>query len=303
MKNCHSCEGRNLGWIPASAGMTTISGNMNPTPEQEAIINFLLRIYGDILEIEEKFSLIVGGGDKRARIEYFHDAVRAFSSGNFALQSKRLKVENLAYDLRCLEFIQQMPLSPFREDGEKLSPQKKLINLGENEISTSFRPDRETKYRLAELYQNYAVLFAALLKPAADRDYKERTEHGNEAVKDAHAMMQQIAKNADIDRLASLAQHIENNALREMIFSHLQKGKHKKQEETNALLASLKIMVEKIDKDIKDVDKAHGDFAMSQLKIFENSKDLLKKMAKQGMNIIGKFVENAIAESRRQMGR
>ena len=44
-------------------------------------------------------------------------------------------------------------------------------------------------------------------------------------------------------------------------------------------------------------------YALAQLGIFEGSKDLLKKMASQGMNLVGKFVENAMAESRKDIGR
>ncbi len=48
--------------------------------EQESIVQLLTRIYSDIRDIEEEFELLVGDNDFRPRIEYFHDAVRAFSA-------------------------------------------------------------------------------------------------------------------------------------------------------------------------------------------------------------------------------
>ena len=235
---------------------------------QSAIITLLTRIYEDIVAIEERFGLIVGCGDMRPRIDYFHDAIRAFTSENSAMQKQRLSVELLAYDLRCLRYIQQMPLSPFKKDGQNLSSSQSLITIDAGLPVATNRPDRETRMRLVELYQNYAVMFAALLKPAADRDYFARTEELNEEVEDIIVLIQKLGIKADASKVTTLKNQI-------------------KQKDTR----------------IKSVDKAHGDFAMAQLGIFEESKDMLKKLAAQGTNLVGKFVESAIQETRRQMGR
>jgi hypothetical protein len=232
------------------------------------IIALLTRIYEELLVIEGKFGLMVGDGDMRQRIDYFHDAVRAFSSDNSALQQQRLSVELLEYDLRCLRYIQKMPLSPFKKNGESLSPNQSLIAVNAGLPTMSNSPDRDTRSRLVELYQNYSVLFAALLKPAADRDFFARTEEYNEEVQEIIAIIQQMEA----------------------------KGKPE-------IIANLKAQIKQKDANIKSIDKAHLSFAMNQLGIFEDSKDLLKKLATQGTNLIGKFVENAITETRRQMGR
>jgi len=280
---------------------------MNQHSAQEAIITLLNRIYADVVGIEERFGLIVGGGDIRPRIDYFHDAIRAFTSPDAKIRETRLSVEMLAYDLRCLRYIQQMPLAPFRKDGENLAPTTAVVNAGEGLVAAANRPDRETRLRLVELYQNYAVMFAALLKPAADSDYLARTEALDEDVKDILAIIHQFETHlfetmADINIIAHRTQQLEEAELRFILTTFLHQQKHKNKDDVQKLIAHLKEHIRKKDKKIKDVDKAHGDFAMAQLGIFEESKDMLKKLAAQGMNVVGKFVENAISDTRRQMG-
>lgn len=271
-------------------------------PAQEAIITLLNRIYEELVGIEDNFALMVGGGDMRPRIDYFHDAIRAFTSPNISVREKRLSVEMLAYDLRCLRYIQQMPLSPFRKDGETLSPHTDIVASGSGLIATPKKPDRETKNRIIELYKNYAVMFAALLKPAADSDYLARTEALDEDVKDILAIIHQFETKMDLMVINHLIQQLEEDELRFILSSFLHQQKHKRKEDVQKLIAHLKEHIRKKDKKIKDVDNAHAAFATAQLGIFEDSKDMLKKMAAQGMNLVGKFVENAIAETRRQMG-
>ncbi len=273
-----------------------------PKPtEQEAIIALLTRIYADLLSIEEQFGLIVGVGDMRPRIDYFHDAVRAFTAGD--ANHKRLNVELLAYDLRCLRYIQQMPLAPFKHGGENLSPSQTIMTTTANITPSTARPDRETRARLVELYQNYAVMFAALLKPAADRDYQERTDSLNADAQDIHQLIQQFENKMDMNVIASLIQQLETNELRIILAHFIQQQKHKNKDDVKKLISHLKNQIKEKDKAIKSLDKEHMDFALAQLGIFEESKDMLKKLATQGMNLVGKFVENSIADTKRQMGR
>src|SRR5690606_15911414 len=84
--------------------------------EQDSLIQLLTRIYLDIVAVETEFKLMTGEGDFRPRIEYFHDAVRAFSSQDPAHMQPggRLSVELLAYDVSCLRFLASMPLAPFK---------------------------------------------------------------------------------------------------------------------------------------------------------------------------------------------
>jgi hypothetical protein len=219
--------------------------------EQKSIASLLTRIYQDILAIESEFGLLAGEGDFRPRIEHFHDAIRAFTSGD--TDSKRLSVEWLAYDLTCLRYLTSHPLASFKPHGH-LSPSTALVATPQT-VPGPRRPDRDTKERLGELYQTYAVLFAGLLKPFADRDWRDRVEEINE----------------NIERL------------------------HK--------IKDSKARVAARDKEIKAIDQAHMDYVLAQLGIFEAAKDMVKKMAASGMNLVGKFVESSLADAKRDLGR
>ncbi|NBO19604.1 MAG: hypothetical protein EBV03_10365 [Proteobacteria bacterium] len=79
--------------------------------------------------------------------------------------------------------------------------------------------------------------------------------------------------------------------------------KYKKKDNLIKLVAFLKSHMGKLDQQIAGIDAAHMNYVMAQLGIFEGSRDMLKKLAAQGMNLVGKFVQNAVAESKRDLGR
>ena len=83
----------------------------------------------------------------------------------------------------------------------------------------------------------------------------------------------------------------------------MQQQKFAKKDNLTKLMQFLKGHAKDKDKEIAAIEEAHMNYVMSQLGVFEGSKELLKKMAAQGMNLVGKFVENAIADSKREMGR
>lgn len=266
--------------------------------EQEQIVQLLTRIYFDIVKIETDFQLFIGEGDWRPRIEYFHDAVRAFTSG----EGTRLSVERLAYDVKCLRYIQSMPLSPFTPH-QDLSPHTDMVKVTPNSLAVKpARPDRATKEKLVDLYQHYAILFSALMKTYADNDFRERTETDHQDIGTIHTLIDQLDK-PNANQLADSIRHIEDDGLRHELQQFMESGKHKKTPEVKKLQTALKGTIKKKNKDIAGVEKAHMDYALAQLGIYEDSKDVVKKMAKSGMNLAGKFVENAMAETRREMGR
>ncbi len=274
----------------------------NHSKDSEAIISLLNRIYLDIVDIEQKYKLFAGCGDMRPRIDYFHDAVRAYTAGD--MNDKRLSVELLSYDLRCLRYIQQMPLSPFREGGENLSPTQEIMTTEGDLMATDSRPDRKIRTQISDLYQHYAVMFSALLKPAADHDYKDRIDELNNEAHDIQTIIQQFEKKTiDVNMAARLAQQLEQAELRIILVKFLQENKHKNKDDVKKLLGHLKNLVKQKDATIKTIENAHLKFASAQLVIFEESKDMLKKLATQGMNLVGKFVEASVADTKRQMGR
>src|SRR5690606_38521756 len=103
--------------------------------------------------------------------------------------------------------------------------------------------------------------------------------------------------------ISDIARHMEDDALRQEIATFLQEGGLKKTSSKEKLAASLKSHAQKKKKAVSNVEKAHMDYALAQLGIYEDSKEAVKKMAATGMNLAGRFVENAMAETRREMGR
>jgi hypothetical protein len=51
-----------------------------------------------------------------------------------------------------------------------------------------------------------------------------------------------------------------------------------------------------IKQEMQELDKAGMRFASSQLMVYEQSRDIVKKMAAQGMNIAGKHTAQTVAE-------
>ena len=277
--------------------------------QQDSIVKLLARIYMDICAIEEEFTLFVGDHDFRPRIEYFHDAVRAFTSQDAKHREPggRLSIELLSYDVSCLRYLASMPLSPFKPHGEILSPHSDMVAVKQGLTVKPKRPDRATKDRLGELYQTYATLFAALLKSTADRDYKTRVDDINQDVAEIKDLIQQLeglGQGKDsIHQLAAAAQHLSENELRQLMTAFLEQQKHRKKDDVKKLVQFLKTHAAGKDKLIAAIESAHMNYALAQLAIFEESKELLKKMAAQGMNLVGKFVADAVAKTQREMGR
>lgn len=277
--------------------------------EQEQITALLTRIHQEIMAIEEEHNLLAGEGDFRARIEYFHDAVRAFFAQDQAALADggRLSVEHLAYDVSCLRYLQAKPLAPFKPHGKTLSASTGVIDVAQSLTVAAKRPDRTLRERLSELYRHYAVLFAALLKPVADKDFMARTDSVNQDVAEMNTVAQELQKflknKGSLEALMAAVSHVEDPELHHALMTFLHAGKHKKHSDIEKLLAHLKGEKQRCDKQAAAIDKAHMQYAMSQLAIYEESKDMLKSLAGKGMNLVGKFVEASISQARREMGR
>jgi hypothetical protein len=279
--------------------------------EQDSITAMLTRIYMELVDIEQEHRLFVGEGDFRPRIEYFHDAVRAFSAHDDSARATggRLSVEMLAYDVECLRYIQSLPAAPFKPDGQPLAAGAELINVGKGQdlAAGPRRIDRTTRERISELYQHYSVLFAALLKPYADADYIDRTEELNHDVQDLNAIIDQVTALAEgkgsINTAMAAAAQMEDDKLHRLMMAYLQEKRFKSGPDTLKLTTALKSEIQKKNNQIKTIEQAHMNYALAQLGIYETSKDMLKTMAQKGMNLVGKFVEASIADTKRSMGR
>ncbi|NBX03053.1 MAG: hypothetical protein EBR02_03100 [Alphaproteobacteria bacterium] len=276
------------------------------TPEQDTIVSIISKIYDEIFDIEQEYKLLMGDGDFRPRIDYFHDAIRAFVSGT---AGERLSVEHLAYDIEGLRYLQATPLGVLRPHSTAGSPAVEVINVGFGQelAAAPKRLDRTGRSRLSELYQHYAVLFSALMKAGADEDFIARTEDLNQDVKEMNAIIAQIAALASgkgsVETAAALAGQVEDANLHKLIIAFLQQKRYTRSEDVHKLTEAIKREIYDKDKRIKGIDQAHMRYAMAQLAVYEASKDVLKSMAQKGMNLVGKFVEASVAQTRQDRSR
>ncbi len=266
---------------------------------QQALITLLNGIYNEIRPIEEKLSLRLDGSDFRPRIEYFHDAVRALTSG--AKAEQRLSVEFLAYDVAMLRSIQANPLLVPKET-RKLSPGTDMV------AGTAFEGHAgtgEIKSRLSELYKNYSVLFVALLSEKADHDYESKVNECNDEVKGLAAVEREakkaMGKSSGIDIETIIYENMDDPALIQKFLNQF--GNKRKGILADEAVKKLSDMMKSADKRIKKAEEAHFTFVTGQLAIYEMAKDVVKKMAMSGLNIVGSFVESAVREATRGGGR
>lgn len=268
------------------------------TDQISALISLMDRQYQEIRAIETDWQILGQQGDYRPRIEYYHDAVRALTAG-VELHSKesRLSVERLAYDAAMLRHIQGKPLTAGRADHHQ-SPHMDVALGGGS--SSSGQPDRELRQRLAQLYKDYTVIFVAIFAEKADRNADNRTEEINALVEDCHTVQELLNKLArgevTPEQVLHAVQHLENDKLRTALTQLLHNKKPKSQEIANGI-ATLKQATQAMDKEIKAIDQAAMSFSTTQLAVYEDAKDTVKRMANAGLNIAGKFVENAIAQA------
>ncbi len=275
------------------------------TPEHDSILSILARLYDEIYAIEDEYKLMMGDGDFRPRIDYFHDAIRAFVSGE---NPERLSVKMLAYDIEGLRYLQATPLGVLKPHHIG-SAQTTMINVGRGQELSSVpkRLDRAGRTRLGELYQHYAVLFSALLKAGADDDFIARSEDLNQDVKEMNAIINEIEKLANgkgsVETAAALAGQVQDANLHALIIRFLQEKRYSRSEDVQKLKDAIKKECAAKDKEIKEIDQAHMRYAMAQLAVYEGSKDVLKSMAQKGMNLVGKFVEASVSQTRQDRSR
>lgn len=261
--------------------------------DQTAIIQLLARFCDEIYAIEGEFHLYFNQADMRPRIDYFHDAIRAFMAERpNKEQQRRLHVENLAYDIQAMRYLTEKPLANLSGHAAQ-SPKTAIVAVEPALLAQSKKPDRAVKEQISELYKQYAMLFAALLKPTADVDYHERTEQMDEEVGNIKAIIDALRKGGAAE-IETLINHLENATLQDALIKFAGKSKGKQNAELPELLGKLKLTVQALDKNIKTIDTAHHLYATTQLTIYENAKDNLKKMMTSGLNLVGAFVEASI---------
>ena len=208
--------------------------------EQAAILELMAGKYAQILPIETEWQIRLKEGDMRPRVEHFHDAVRALTSGKADVYQKnsRLSVEHLAYDLGQLRIIQSKPLGNINRATEK-STGSQLVKKAEAGASYSKLPPQAVRAQLVSLYKDYTVFFAALFAEIADRNFQARSEAIDSSVEDLslveQVMQQLIAGKLTNAQAMEEMMHVERDDLRERLQQMLSSNQLSAREKQEAL--------------------------------------------------------------------
>jgi hypothetical protein len=269
--------------------------------EQAAIIELMHGKYSQLLALESEWGIRLHEGDWRPRVEHFHDAVRALTSGEADIYAKnsRLSVEQLAYDLGQLRQIQNKPIGLINKVTEK-SASSALVKQNEAGASVPKMPPQAVRGQLVSLYRDYMVFFAALFAQVANINYQSRMETMDNSVEDLarieQVMGQLVAGKISAAEAMAELMHVERDDLRERIQAMLARKQLTAREKQEAL--ALIGQIEKgMAEEQKKLEQSHLHYATAQLAVYEESKETIKRLQQQGLNLAGKFVENAMQQS------
>lgn len=270
--------------------------------EAEAVISIMHGQYDQIVAIESEWGVRFREGDMRPRIEYFHDAVRALTSGSEDPYAKhsRLSVEHLAYDVVQLRNIPARPIVKYQR--LDASPSGDLVVQGQGG-ARSAAPDRATKNQLAQLYKDYTVLFVALFAQTAEDNFQVRSDEVDNTVEDIALIDDMLNKIVSGEMTVAQAQamldQLENDQMREKLQLML-RSKQIGIAEKDQMTDQLGQLSSQLDDEKRKVEQAHLSYATGQLAVYEDAKETVKRLAGQGLNLAGKFVENAMSQAQGQ---
>lgn len=276
--------------------------------QQQALLTLINRIYSEIRTIEETYAIYARPGDFRPRIEYFHDAVRTYTQNatDGFERTGRLSVESLALDVYMLRQITEKPLVRHPELAIPLSPSTALtVPPTTSSASSRTRIDIGISSTLTEGYGHYALLFVALLSQPAERNYMNRLNETTNHIEIMHDLMQELlpkAVEAQINEDAFLA-GIADPELRTRLMAAIVTCKKHRRATNGEMLHVLEQANAAARNAITALEASHMRFASGQLVLYQHSQRIVKRMAEQGLNIVGEYVENAVREAQRDNGR
>lgn len=284
----------------------------DPTGKRDALTSIMNQTYDAIRALEMEYGLCIGDTDYRPRIEYFHDAVRILSQQPelMYLPRTRLSVEHLAYDLGCLRYLQERPLARLNHG----KPVPKMPSLPSNVMQLAPPQGSLTEHVgeqkplpptlrgvLAEHYRSYAVMFAALFAESANTNFQTRVAENDTGVEDiaqVEHMIRMVEQGmAPPEKVEEVIRTIENPQLRDQLIALLHDKAIKRKEKMNALRMMARQQIHGLDMDSKAMDKAHMSFLTGQMLMFQDAKDLVRKLSSQGLALAGQFLENAVAQA------
>lgn len=261
---------------------------------QEAVVKLITEQYQRIRPIEEEWGIRYAEADMRPRVEHFHDAVRALVGGTGDVgRGGRLSVEYLAYDLAQLRGIQDKPIGAINRMTQQ-SEAGAVVPVGAPAARRT--PDSKTRMELSALYVFYTLLYSALFAQVAGDGFKERSEQAESQMDDLVRIQQVLAQLVKGQITAREAEgelmHVERDDLREAMAAMVRKGSFSPADMMKAQ-GMISTIRQGLSQEKKTIEQAHMHYATAQLAIYEQSRDAVKKMAGQGLNLAGKFLEAA----------
>ncbi len=155
---------------------------------------------------------------------------------------------------------------------------------------------------LADAYDRYTVMFAAMTADTVDYHYKALLDDLDQQVIDVAALIREIealergGNKLELHQLERMVRELENEELKRRLLELLEK--YKADTSGNATLNATEAanqVMDEVDQQIDKLEQAHFDFLATQFTVYEESQDVVRKLAGQGLNIAGKFVEAAAA--------
>ena len=285
--------------IPSSAG--------RKDDRRDALIALMHRAYEDIRAIEAEARITVDDRDLRPRIEYFHDAVRALTEPPEAMYQPRTRlcIEWLTFDLNTLRFLQDKPLAKVNRSSV-MGTSQQVATRAEQPLA---HLPPHVKANLSAQYRTYTVFFAALFAEAVDKNFQARVSAKDGEVEDL-AQIEQMIKlleqgqgNVREEQVEELINHLDNETLRHKLMTILHQASMKKREKLAAAQLLLKNAMKGADAEIAALDKLHTAYLSGQMVLLQDSRDIVKRLSSQGLNLAGKFLETAFQQAGQGKGR
>jgi hypothetical protein len=275
---------------------------MTSADAKHALLPIMSGQYQRIEALEAPWGIRLHEGDQRPRIEHFHDAVRALTGGTASLYEKnsRLSIEHLAYDISQLRIAQQEPLGRINAlHGASVSDALAVANPPSVQ-QRQRGPDRAQRAELAQLYKDYTVLFAALFAEIADINYQSRIEEVDQAVEELAMVEKIVTQLADgkctQQQAMAMLEQISNDSLREKAQQAISRTSIRHRE-AEVIIAGLRGMLSQCDMEKRVIESSHLNYVTARLAVYEASKDTVKRLAAQGLNLAGKYVEAALTQT------
>jgi hypothetical protein len=273
---------------------------MSPFASQkDALLPLLNDLYQQIYALEMDHKLWAGKNDYRPRIELFHDAIRAYTSGEQPYGNQgRLTLENLSADIEALRKVQAAPLRAMPQSPRQ-SVSTAVVKPAPRKNSSPYSNRRQLSTELKILYKNYTVMFVALLAETADMNHASRVDEKDAIVTELSGVKDAMGQGSTVNLQKIADYEVLDPEIRDIIGTMLPKGVVSQDEALNAIKSAQNFL----DGQIQDLEQVHTQWLSGQLASYQEGKDFVQQMMRQGLNMAGKFLQESMQQGMDGPGR